>query len=308
MYQRRRAVRQHLRGAQFNVLEFDWWDDWSPEEITQRCNEAMQNCIAAVHFIDTSPGPSGAASSGGPYPLQLQLSAAEERMQRGDVFFQLSWVGPKSEIGALPINNHYWQRLQPAIRAANTDPVDQFSRDVLLHILTKATAPAKGDEDEEYIRTVGKPVACIVYNNNDLRLAEKLKAYLEDRQWKVHLPEPFGVKEHFSKRRTFVFYWGSGDDRWCQGNFKELQQRRTQRFTVDSPWGVAVYLGREENLFKTDAKENASGIPGYPQGWFCRADGDFSDFNPDNIPDRFEEFARIVEGIAWIRHSEWQSQ
>jgi hypothetical protein len=270
----------------------------------------MKECIAAIHFLDSSPGPMGSASGSGdgPFPLKLQLDVGRTREAQHDEFFQISWAGPQRELEerdperrlkALVRNRPYWDFLRSVLDTSNTDSVNDFSDRVLLSRLEQVISkkPTVIDDDEEYIRQRGKPVACIVHEKNDRDVALKAVDYLRGRGWRVHFPEPGKAKEEFSKKNAFAifFYWGSGSQVWCKGNFKDLRQQRTLLNSLRPPWAIAVYLGADFVPDKEDVKRENTLCPGE---WPCFTDGDFNDFNPANVPARLEEFVAMVEALA----------
>jgi len=306
----RRAVRQSLRGAHFDVYQFDWWDNWTPEDITRKCTDAMEECIGAVHFLDSIPGPAGSelGTGDGPFPIQFQLDAGRKKMESGDRFFQISWAGPQKElkesnsadrITRLVPTRRYWDFLRPLLDESNTDSVPRFSNDVLLkelEDLVKGPRQTKVDDDETYMRERGKPVACIVCDPDDRPVAERVKVYLEkDRGWKVRFPKPGEVTDEFPRKSSaFFFYWGPLE--WGVRNFKDLWKHRMVLNEVGPPWAIAIYLGEE---YRPDKNGTEAKIALSPDGsWACLTDGNYMDFDPDRVPPGLETFLVEAETKA----------
>jgi hypothetical protein len=132
-----------------------------------------------------------------------------------------------------------------------------------------------------------------VYDNRDKAVAKKVADYLETRRWKVHFPDPDKVVEQFSGSSAFFVYWGQGTRNWCVGNLEDLRTQRTVYTSVGPPWAIAVYLGKAYVADKEDAPALS---PDTNWSWF--AGGNFTDFDPTNVPPELRRFVDLVERRA----------
>jgi hypothetical protein len=237
----RDRIRSELADRGYGTRTLEEIDaSWTAQQLISAIEKQVDDCAAAVHFLEGRAGPTLAGDDRPVAQIQCDL-ARQWEAKRSNLF----WTGqvPDEKLKNYPEFIHHLKY--------NNDPIAAFVSSLLNSLREQEKRIDKSLRQEP----PAQPIIWVICEKGDLDVAPDIVRFFADKGWVAFVPG-FNFRETpyakiFEKENYFLFYWGKGERDWCQINYEELVDARRVPGGFRPPRAALVYNGQ----VKLDYKE-----------------------------------------------------
>ncbi len=255
-----KQLKNELHSSGFRTCEMHFDPSLTAPEVRKQVREALKDCVGAVHFLDSRGGPVLPGDGSNLSLIELQCDEAM-RCSPEDTNHSY-WTGPD--------NSSEWYQRAIGDRRYSSDSINAFIRKFLKELrdaqsrkAVTATASVLMGPSQQAKELFAKkrPVICLICESGDWEVAEDIRTFFSNKplEWVVSVPDR-GVEQAaisgeysriFRENEIFLFYWGSGDQKWQNYNYEGLiAARKHEGHAIRDPLALACYVASEKKEYK----------------------------------------------------------